>query len=257
MNETACDSYTLNSQTYTSSGTYTQILTNAAGFDSTLTLNLTIKQSTSGSQTYVKCAGFSVTVGSNTYTATGVYTDVLTGSNGCDSTVTTTLTIKQPTSGSQTYVECAGFSVIVGTNTYSTTGVYTDVLTGSNGCDSTVTTTLTIKQPTSGSQTYVECAGFSVIVGTNTYSTTGVYTDVLTGSNGCDSIVTTSLTVENAIDISTTLIAGTITANSTGNIYQWIDCNNGFAIIIGETSEKLYRFGKWKLCSDNNARLVR
>jgi hypothetical protein len=38
----ALDSYSLNGQTYTSSGTYTQILTNAAGCDSLLTLNLTL-----------------------------------------------------------------------------------------------------------------------------------------------------------------------------------------------------------------------
>ncbi|MFM6964614.1 MAG: LamG-like jellyroll fold domain-containing protein [Sphingomonadales bacterium] len=38
----AIDSYTLNGQTYTSSGTYTQILTNAAGCDSLITLNLTL-----------------------------------------------------------------------------------------------------------------------------------------------------------------------------------------------------------------------
>ncbi|MFM7006896.1 MAG: LamG-like jellyroll fold domain-containing protein [Flavobacteriales bacterium] len=36
------DSYTLNGQTYTASGTYTQILTNAAGCDSLITLDLTL-----------------------------------------------------------------------------------------------------------------------------------------------------------------------------------------------------------------------
>jgi hypothetical protein len=40
LNESALDSYTLNGQTYTQSGTYTQVLTNAAGCDSTITLNL-------------------------------------------------------------------------------------------------------------------------------------------------------------------------------------------------------------------------
>jgi len=39
---TACDSFMLNNQTYFSSGTYTQTLTNTAGCDSTITLNLTI-----------------------------------------------------------------------------------------------------------------------------------------------------------------------------------------------------------------------
>jgi hypothetical protein len=39
---TGLDSYSLNGETYTSSGTYTQILTNAAGCDSILTINLTL-----------------------------------------------------------------------------------------------------------------------------------------------------------------------------------------------------------------------
>ena len=36
------DSYTINGQTYTASGTYTQVLTNAVGCDSLLTINLTL-----------------------------------------------------------------------------------------------------------------------------------------------------------------------------------------------------------------------
>ena len=42
LTETALDSYTLNGQTYTQSGTYTQTLTSANGCDSTITLNLTL-----------------------------------------------------------------------------------------------------------------------------------------------------------------------------------------------------------------------
>ncbi len=38
----AIDSYTINGQTYTASGTYTQILTNSVGCDSLLTINLTL-----------------------------------------------------------------------------------------------------------------------------------------------------------------------------------------------------------------------
>jgi hypothetical protein len=40
--ESAIDSYTLNGQTYTQSGIYTQVLTNGEGCDSTITLNLTL-----------------------------------------------------------------------------------------------------------------------------------------------------------------------------------------------------------------------
>ncbi|MEN9400873.1 MAG: hypothetical protein RL632_1976 [Bacteroidota bacterium] len=42
LTESALDSYTLNGQTYTQSGTYTQVITNSAGCDSTITLNLTL-----------------------------------------------------------------------------------------------------------------------------------------------------------------------------------------------------------------------
>ena len=42
LTETALDSYTLNGQTYTQSGIYTQIVPSANGCDSTITLNLTL-----------------------------------------------------------------------------------------------------------------------------------------------------------------------------------------------------------------------
>lgn len=42
FNEISCGNYTLNGQTYSSSGTYTQTLTNSEGCDSTITLNLTV-----------------------------------------------------------------------------------------------------------------------------------------------------------------------------------------------------------------------
>jgi hypothetical protein len=42
VTETALDSYTLNGQIYTQSGTYTQVIPNAAGCDSTITLNLSL-----------------------------------------------------------------------------------------------------------------------------------------------------------------------------------------------------------------------
>ena len=182
--------------------------------------------------------------GDNGIITNGIANPWVLGSGVCDDACelemsqTITVTVNNSTTGSQTFVECARFSVTVGTNTYNATGIYTDVLTGSNGCDSTVTTDLTIKQPTTGSQTFVECAGFSVTVGTNTYNATGIYTDVFTGSNGCDSTVTTDLTVEPAINVTVdNTLTPTLSANQTGATYQWLDCNNGNAVIPSETGQ--------------------
>jgi|GEM_PF-427955 len=91
LTETACENYTLNNQTYTTSGTYTQLLTNSNGCDSTITLNLTIKNSTNSIITETACENY--TLNNQTYTTSGTYTQLLTNSNGCDSTITLNLTI--------------------------------------------------------------------------------------------------------------------------------------------------------------------
>ena len=41
------------------------------------------------------------------------------------------------------------------------------------------------------------CNGGSITVGNNTYNSTGLYTDVFSSINGCDSIIITDLTVGN------------------------------------------------------------
>lgn len=89
----------------------------------------------------------------------------------------------------------------------------------------------------SSTQTLSICAGSSVTVGTSTYTASGTYTDVLTAVNGCDSVVTTNLTVAPAIDVTTSTASNVITANSTSGTFQWIDCNNNNAVIAGETNQ--------------------
>jgi hypothetical protein len=68
----------------------------------------------------------------------------LTNANGCDSTAVLNLTIDNSVSTSNTVSICSGDSFTVGTSTYNTDGTYTDVLTTTDGCDSTVTTILTL-----------------------------------------------------------------------------------------------------------------
>ena len=236
---TICDgaNITVGTSTYNTTGIYTDVLTAANGCDSTVTTNLTVGAPITGTQTLTICDGASITVGTSTYNTTGLYTDVLTAANGCDSTVTTNLTVSAPITGSQTLTICDGASITVGMSTYNTTGVYTDVLTAANGCDSTVTTNLTVSAPITGSQTLTLCDGESITVGTNTYTTTGVYTDVLTATNGCDSTVTTNLTVEAPINaIITNPLGYMLDATPIGDAYQWIDCTTGNAI-TGETGQ--------------------
>src|SRR5690606_13293962 len=104
QNVIACNSYTwpANSTTYTSSGTYTIPLTNINGCDSIVTLNLTINNSSTGSETVTTCNSYTWSTDGNTYITTGVYTATITNSSGCDSVVTLNLTINNDNTGSQT-----------------------------------------------------------------------------------------------------------------------------------------------------------
>jgi hypothetical protein len=85
-------------------------------------------------------------------------------------------------------------------------------------------------------QTETICEGQSVTVGSSVYTTTGSYTDVLTSVSGCDSTVNLNLTV-NSVDNTVSISGITLTATQTGATYQWIDCDNGNAVIPGATSQ--------------------
>jgi hypothetical protein len=153
--QTACDSYTwIDGNTYTSttsSPTFT--LTNAAGCDSTVTLNLTIN-STSSSTNQSACGSYSWN--GQTYTQSGTYTFTSTNANGCDSIATLVLTINafptatatgngevltSSTGSSYQWIDCATNSAIQGataqTYTASENGSYAVIVTNSSGCSDT------------------------------------------------------------------------------------------------------------------------
>ena len=90
---TACSTYTLNSQNYSSTGTYIQTLANAnaAGCDSIINLNLTINQPSASTINVTNCGPY--TINGQTYSATGLYMQSLTNVAGCDSMLHVNLTV--------------------------------------------------------------------------------------------------------------------------------------------------------------------
>jgi hypothetical protein len=207
------------------------------GCTDSASIMVTVNQPVTFTQSPTVCYGGSITVGSNTYTTSGTYMDTLATAMGCDSIVTTNLTVDTLLWSSQSYTICQGNSVTVGSNTYNQSGTYSDTLVGSNGCDSLVTTNLTVNPALTFSQSLTICSGQSVVVGSNTYTSSGTYVDTLTNGNGCDSIVTTQLTV-NTVNVGVTVTGNgaTLTANNAAaTSYQWINCAN-MQPIAGATS---------------------
>ncbi len=189
------DSIMVGNNSYFSTGTYTDLLVSSSGCDSTVITVLDIVTEIFTEQEFILCEGESIMVGENTYDATGTYTDFLTSNGGCDSTVVTIIEVVPSVTITQEVVLCDGDIIIVGENTYDSSGNYTDVLTSSAGCDSTVITIITTSTSGEFFNEVVICEGEEFIVGNNVYTQSGSYTDFFNTAAGCDSIVITLLEV--------------------------------------------------------------
>lgn len=184
------------------------------------------------------CAGDSLVVNGTTYNASNpTGTEVLVGSNGCDSTVTIDLTPIPALTGDVTNTICSGDSVVVNGTVYNAANpTGTEILTGASGCDSTVTIDLTVMPALTGVESSTICSGDSVVVNGTTYNAANpTGTEIFSGSNGCDSTVSVNLTV-NTVDTAITATGVTITANEANGTYQWIDCSDN-SPIVGETGQ--------------------
>lgn len=72
--------------------------------------------------------------------------------------------------------------------------------------------------------------------GMHTWTSTGIYNDTILNMAGCDSILTIDLTIL-SVDNSVSINGITLTANSLTGTFQWVDCNDGYSHISGETNQ--------------------
>ena len=213
ISDTACDSYTWaqNNVTYTTSGTYIDTTTNAAGCDSIVTLALTITNSSNSSSNNTVCDSYTWMQNNVTYTLSGVYTDTVTNAVGCDSIITLNLTVNSSNKSSISNTACDSYTWPQNNVTYTSNGTYIDTTTNSAGCDSIVTLTLTIKNSSNSSSLQTACASYTWAQNNVTYTFSGAYTDTLTNAVGCDSIITLNLTINNSGSTSNAIACGSYT----------------------------------------------
>ena len=137
----ACQSYRVGANTYTTSGIYTTTLPGASmtGCDSVVTLNLSVYPIPHNTISSTVCQIEGYRLGTKIYTESGTYNDTIAGGgqHGCDSIVTLVLTVKPLSYDSVHATICQSSGYTVGTHTYSESGIYTDTLsnTGANGCN--------------------------------------------------------------------------------------------------------------------------
>lgn len=148
---------------------------------------------------------------------------------------------------------CISFSL--NGNNYAQSGTYNFNETTANRCDSNVVVNLTVLPSTTSSQNISLCFGETLTINNQTYTQSGMYPIVFTATNGCDSTIITTLFVDTLqAQISyngQSLSAINYPSNST---FQWLDCNNDFSPLIGETNQSFtpVNNGRYAVIIDNS-----
>jgi gliding motility-associated-like protein len=227
------DSVIIGNQVFKTGGQYSIFLQTSKGCDSIIKLNLTVLDTSINTFVTTICDGDSITIGDETYKVAGIYTIVLKSTTGCDSTVILDLRIKPTQTTNLTEIICQGESVTVGNLSFSTTGVFTVVLQTFQSCDSTVILDLTVNPISRSTIFEIICEGDSIIVGNQTFNSTGNYTITLENAAGCDSIISLDLVVN---PIATTNIVKSICRGEAEIIGNQVFTETGNYTVVLQTS---------------------
>ncbi len=201
-----------------------------------MTINLIINDSTSFTITETVCDSYTSPSGNYTWTSSGTYYDTIPNAAGCDSLMTINLIINDSTSFTITETVCDSYTSPSGNYTWTSSGTYYDTIPNAAGCDSLMTINLIINDSTSFTITETVCDSYTSPSGNYTWTSSGTYYDTIPNAAGCDSLMTIDLTII-VVDTSVTQNGATLTANTSGATYQWLDCNNAYSIISGETNQ--------------------
>lgn len=164
----------------------------------------------------------------------GVYTDTILNAVGCDSILHLVLNINESKSDTINKIACEQFYWPETQQTYFQSGIDTDSIKTTKDCDSLRVLDLKITEPDSSGIIEDSCTGFLWSVNNQFYDSSGIFYDTLINQHNCDSIVSLNLTIS-SLDRSLLITKSTFIAHQNGAKYQWIDCENAYQIVRGQT----------------------
>jgi len=166
----------------------------------------------------------------------GTYVSELLTGLGCDSIITTELTVNPVITTQVSASICEGATYLLPDgSSVSEAGIYNTLLTSVNNCDSLVITSLSLHSGYTSEEFIEICEGSSYVLPSGiSASAEGDYLSALTSVEGCDSVITThlsfieiSLPVVSASGPLTFCAGGSVTLTSTpAASYQWTKNGN-------------------------------
>jgi hypothetical protein len=207
--------YIFNGISYSATGIYTQALQTVTGCDSFSVLNLFAAPAFASDTTIASiCYNNSYTFIGQNYDSSGVYSQPLVSSYGCDSIAVLALT-EHPmvNTDSVSAAICQGDTLSFGSANYTAPGTYSQTFVNVNQCDSTSVLTLSYFPKANNDTTYgYLCPDMSFIFNGVAYLTTGIYHQLFADINGCDSTSTLVLDLaspDNTDTTNATICSGT------------------------------------------------
>jgi len=140
------------------------------------------------------CDNYTSPSGKYKWLVSGTYLDTISvGFYGCDSIITTNLTIKKSTGKTISAFACKSYTSPSGKFVWTKSGNYKDVIKNYVQCDSILSIVLKIGG-SKDSVSRIVCNTYISVTG-KTYTNTGIYYDTIFNYRGCDSVVVTNLKV--------------------------------------------------------------
>jgi hypothetical protein len=138
----------------------------------------------------------------------------------------------------KTYISqtiCSGDSMLYNGYQLKSSGQYPRVISTNSGCDQVEILNLNVIPAIAVNQFIGICEGETFTVGDQTFNQSGIYQIVFSASNGCDSLVTSNLTVE-SLNAQISLVDNVYSALNApvDATFQWLDCNSNFDPLIAE-----------------------
>ena len=203
------------------------------GCDSILKINVEIKGATYSSHTYYTCDSV-ISPSGKWMQADNSYLDTLANYRGCDSILS--ISVQSWVTYDTLYPSACNSYTSPSKKTFTNSGQYADTAINKNGCFNLITIYLTLVNSTSDSISIEGCKSVTTADGAYTFASSGIYKYTLTNAAGCDSFLTINAMVYYSDTAVYEINNNELVSNSTSGTYQWLDYEDNFAPISGETS---------------------
>ncbi len=177
-------------------GIYRDSLTSSHGCDSIFEYQLSVSDTFDIHHDLSICRGDSIFAGGAWQKESGVYTDIFPTMENCDSTITTNLNVVDTLYSYSEYAICEGDSVFLFGAWRKDAQIFADTLNSYMGCDSIAITELLVNEKYDIYADTMICEGDTIYLEGTAQTEPGTYVDDLQTVVGCDSTITTNLSVE-------------------------------------------------------------